>query len=468
MTPRLLLLLLSLSLAGFAADAPTNPEQKVNSALTQARSDLETARQKLEKAHAELRADKKKYLDRLAKNEARLADLEGQQRTLAEARQQDEDALAELDLRVKNADQLAVFLDSIAKEYRMAFETRIEAAEAERLTPDLARIDALAEDPGKAPEMLDSLLTLTLGRIGNSLGGNRFAGDALDLDGEEHKGHFARVGPLAYFVADDGPVGPVAQRPGSLLPTVYDRLDEEAQKNMRALVETGEGTVPVDVSLGSALQVAEAKDTLVEHLRKGGLTMVPLLALGGICLLLAVYKFLALLFVSGRRDARHVAPVLQALRAGDEAKALALARKLRRPLRPVIEEGIHHRGAEKAHLEEVLYEQMLAQLPRLERFLAPLAVCASAAPLLGLLGTVTGMIHTFRLITVFGTGDASLLSSGISEALITTEVGLVIAIPALLCHAYLSRRVRGILAMTQEATVGFVNGLKLRMETDES
>jgi biopolymer transport protein ExbB len=72
------------------------------------------------------------------------------------------------------------------------------------------------------------------------------------------------------------------------------------------------------------------------------------------------------------------------------------------------------------------------------------------------------MIHTFRLITVFGTGDARLLSSGISEALITTEVGLFIAIPALLCHAYLSRRIRHTVSMVQEAAVMFINGVASR------
>jgi biopolymer transport protein ExbB len=73
-------------------------------------------------------------------------------------------------------------------------------------------------------------------------------------------------------------------------------------------------------------------------------------------------------------------------------------------------------------------------------------------------------MHTFKLITLFGTGDASRLSSGISEALITTEVGLVIAIPALLIHAYLSRRVRKIVATAQQYALMFVHSVKLRSE----
>lgn len=463
-------LLLPLLLLGLAqADAPPDPVTKVNNAVAQTSQDLTKARTELEQVHAELRASKKAALDRLAQSETQLADLEGKQAAIAAARRQDEEALAELRLRSENADQLSGFLAGLAQEYRMAFETRVDAADAARLTPDLDRIDALLKAPDEAPEALAALLDLTLTRSAESLGGNRFAGGALSLDGIRHEGRFVRFGPVAYFAAAAGdPVGPVAQRPGSSLPTVYGRLELPRRQSIRALIETGAGTAPVDVSLGAALQVEEAKDTLIQHLRKGGLTMVPLLALGGVCLILAIFKFLALLLVSGRADSQRVAAILAALREGDATKALALAAKLRRPLRPVIEEGIRNRDVEKAHLEEILYEQMLAQMPQMERFLAPLAVCASTAPLLGLLGTVTGMIHTFRLITVFGTGDASLLSSGISEALITTEVGLIIAIPALLCHAYLSRRVRGILATTQEATVSFVNGLKVDTEATDS
>jgi len=453
-----LLLPLLLSLAPLRAE----PLAKVNAALERTRQDVLAARAELERSHAELRAAKQAALERLARSEAELAELEARQAELAEARRQDRDALPELALRTENARQLETFLAGIAREYRLSFETRIDAAEAARLTPELEAIDTRLDRPGENAAALEALLDLSFQRIEEAVGGNRFAGLALGLDGVQHEGRFARFGPLAYFAADgDGPTGPVAQRPGSRLPTVYGRLDETSRQGMRALVETGAGTAPVDASLGLALHVEEARETLVEHLRKGGLTMIPLLGLGGFCLILAVFKFFSLLLASGRGDTGRVVDILDALRTDDEPKARELAARLHRPLRPVIEEGIANRTVEKAHLEEILYERMLAQTPRLERFLAPLAVCASTAPLLGLLGTVTGMIHTFRLITVFGTGDASLLSAGISEALITTEVGLVIAIPALLCHAYLSRRVRGILAGTQEATVVFVNGLWL-------
>jgi hypothetical protein len=104
-----------------------------------------------------------------------------------------------------------------------------------------------------------------------------------------------------------------------------------------------------------------------------------------------------------------------------------------------------------------MYEQALTTRLNLQRMLPFIAVSASAAPLLGLLGTVTGIINTFKLITVFGTGDVKTLSSGISEALITTEFGLIVAIPALLLHAFLSRRARGVIDQMEKAAIAFVN-----------
>jgi cytochrome bd-type quinol oxidase subunit 1 len=104
-----------------------------------------------------------------------------------------------------------------------------------------------------------------------------------------------------------------------------------------------------------------------------------------------------------------------------------------------------------------MYEVMLTRRLKLERMLPFISICAASAPLLGLLGTVTGIINTFKLITVFGSGDVKTLSGGISEALITTECGLIVAIPSLLLHAFLSRKARGIISSMETASVAFVN-----------
>ena len=111
-------------------------------------------------------------------------------------------------------------------------------------------------------------------------------------------------------------------------------------------------------------------------------------------------------------------------------------------------------------MEEALYEKYLAAQPPLQKGLALIAIASATAPLLGLLGTVTGMIHTFDLIDIFGTGDAKSLASGISEALITTKFGLIVAIPALIIHALMRRKVQGIKATMEMISLAFLNGLK--------
>lgn len=109
-----------------------------------------------------------------------------------------------------------------------------------------------------------------------------------------------------------------------------------------------------------------------------------------------------------------------------------------------------------------LEEQIIREQGRLERFISAVGVLASISPLLGLLGTVTGMIDTFQAITLYGTGDPRMMSTGISEALITTQAGLAIALPLLLAHHFLKRRVAALVANMEEAGQGMIAVLSSR------
>jgi biopolymer transport protein ExbB len=107
-------------------------------------------------------------------------------------------------------------------------------------------------------------------------------------------------------------------------------------------------------------------------------------------------------------------------------------------------------------LELKLDEAILSETPALERGNAFVKVVSVAAPLLGLLGTVTGMIQTFQAITLFGTGDPKLMAGGISQALVTTVLGLTVAIPLLLIHALLSGQSRALVEVLEEQTAGYI------------
>jgi biopolymer transport protein ExbB len=155
-----------------------------------------------------------------------------------------------------------------------------------------------------------------------------------------------------------------------------------------------------------------------------------------------------------------VTTILAALRDGDRAKAADLARGARHPAGAVMVRLVAAAGHSVDAVEETLYEQLMGVQQKAGSLLPVLAVTAASAPLLGLLGTVSGMIRTFNLITLFGSGDPKPLAGGISEALITTLFGLVVAIPALILHAFLSRRSQGITQATERLGLSFVNGLR--------
>jgi len=199
------------------------------------------------------------------------------------------------------------------------------------------------------------------------------------------------------------------------------------------------------------------------HMMKGGPVMVPIVLLGVVSLLIFLTRWLVISRVRvATPDDLQV--ILGALRKEDRTKANAHASSLTGPIGDMLHSAIDHCRERKEYIEEVMYEKMLEAKPRLEKLLPFLALSAAAAPLLGLLGTVTGMINTFNMITVFGAGDPKTLAGGISEALITTEFGLVVAIPSLLLHAVLSRKVKGVLAGMEQTAVGFINGLPSQSE----
>ena len=129
------------------------------------------------------------------------------------------------------------------------------------------------------------------------------------------------------------------------------------------------------------------------------------------------------------------------------------------PLGRLLAAGLANRQAPREIMKEAIEEVGRHVVHELERYLNTLGTIASITPLIGLLGTVIGMINTFQLITIFGTGDAKSLSSGISEALMTTALGLVVAIPTLILHGALSRMAKRKLGLLEELSVAFVNGV---------
>ena len=112
--------------------------------------------------------------------------------------------------------------------------------------------------------------------------------------------------------------------------------------------------------------------------------------------------------------------------------------------------------ADTETLELKLSESILREVPKLQSRLTIIKIISVVAPLIGLLGTVTGMINTFQAITLFGTGDPKLMAGGISQALVTTVLGLVVAIPMVFISTLLKTRSKGIINILQQQSAGII------------
>jgi biopolymer transport protein ExbB len=283
-----------------------------------------------------------------------------------------------------------------------------------------------------------------------------FEGQAVVSDGEVEDGKFLLLGPTTYFSSTESEEAGVTVKSGLLPPVIS--IDDDRDELIRATIQAGSGDLPLDPSLGSALAIAAQDETVWEHIQKGGIWIWPILFFAFLATVTAIFKAIEIYRVKMPRPG-SLHDILKAINEGDAAKALELAKAVEGPAREMLVDAVEHSDESKELVEEVMYERMLEVQPNLERLLPFIAVTAATAPLMGLLGTVTGMINTFKLITIFGTGDAKQLSSGISEALVTTEFGLIVAIPSLIMHALLNRRSQGVMANMERMAVAFVNGL---------
>lgn len=374
------------------------------------------------------------------------------------------------DSRHLSMDRLRTQLDALQKEsayisgallgdYLSRYQANLSLGELPQLDLKLTRHNQGLDDPqvstGDRIESALQLLASSVQRIQARLGGQRYSGEALDPQGHLMAGTYAQIGPLLYF---SGPTIGVVQASQSLQARVHpvDVADHTAA--IETLVQTGVGLAPMDLSLGNALALSGARDSVLEHLKKGGVWVYPILLFALMATVAALFKSLQVLRI--RQPATNTIYQLSTLlRGGQQAEALCLAQKQPEPARSLLVQAVEHSGESIELVEEVMYESMLSTQPRLERYLNIIAVTASVAPLLGLLGTVTGIIKTFNLMRIFGAGDPKPLISGISEALITTEIGLVLAIPALVIHALLARKVSGVMAHLEKLSMALLNSL---------
>ena len=451
-----LLLVVFLGLSGFLVKA-----QDIAAVASSAKTDLAAALDELSQVRNRVEEERIPLARQLSQLEQEVID---ERRGLERAQRAQENQLVELNAlkaEVKKHTDEVKFIEALVGEYLRAFETRIHFSEVQHYSQEIgnARL-ASAADLSNEERLRRQIAFLgtALDRVGSVLGGETFEGKALAPSGRLETGTFALIGPMAVFSSSQSDAAGIAElQLGSPEPTVIE-LPAKFVPGIKEFAGTGQGEVPVDPTMGNALKLQSADDYLFEHIAKGGPVMVPILLLGFTAIAISIRKWVQ---ISRVRIAmpQDLQVILHNLGGGDEGKAMSHAQSIAGPVGAMLSSAIRHRSEPKEFVEEVMYEKMLGTKPHLERLLQFVALSAAAAPLLGLLGTVTGMINTFNMITVYGTGDPKTLAGGISEALITTEFGLVVAIPSLLLHSFISRKVRSVLGSMEQTAVAFINGL---------
>ena len=247
---------------------------------------------------------------------------------------------------------------------------------------------------------------------------SKFTTQYATADGERVTSDVVRVG-VFNLVFEDGYLQ-YDSTTGNV--TELQRQPDQSQYTNSAedMMEATDGYVGIglDVTRGGILALLVESPTLTERVNQGGIVGYCIIALGFVGLLIAIWRWIGL-----TKDSRNVTAQL--------ARETA---SMDNPLGRVLSAYDEAKGADVETVELKLHEAALKEMPDLTKGLLFIKVIAAVAPLMGLLGTVTGMIKTFQVITLYGAGDPKLMAGGISQALMTTVLGLVVAIPMVLLH----------------------------------
>lgn len=364
--------------------------------------------------------------------------------------------LAEKNEMLENEFRLS---EGILLEYRKDLIKVMSFQEELHLNKTFKIIDAFFESESKDAfsNVFHELIKLLRLRLKSCSGLKIFEGKCMDFKGNVLTGKYFLTGPLSYFLSDDQKYSGITDTiPDKSYPSIIQSVNA---KKIHSLSNFKETKIPVLLKQNNSSRLTSKG--LLKHIRSGGILMIPILGLGVICIMVSLWKLIVFSQLKITMDP-FLPSIISMIQEGKQEEAKSFIQKLGSPLGPVLKEGIENYQSSRGELEEVMHEKILLQIPFFEKGLQILSVSAAASPLLGLLGTVTGMIHTFNLVTIYGSGKASLLSEGISEALITTEFGLLVAIPALLVHAYFARKVKLLIHTLDHSAIAFINGVKIK------
>lgn len=412
---------------------------------------LNAARQEQAEARRANQEREQRFIQERNQQQARVNQITGQVNAANARSEQLDTSFAENEERIAT---LQAELDTVQGEFKELFGAAKTTANefAASLESSIisaqypGRVEALRElgasDQLPSEEELQNLYLTMIQEIVAQSEVAKFDANVVMADGEAASETITRVGPFSAFTNESfytmGEVRSgryalqqLARQPSGLINLAQDTATFNG---------SGYTAAPVDPSLGQLLDLTLETKTLEERLEDGGPVGKVILGVLAIGIVIGLYKLVTLLMTS--------AAVKGQMRKKTASKS--------NPLGRVMMAYQSNTNADVETMALKLDDAVMKEVPKLESGLNLVKVLAAIAPLLGLLGTVIGMINTFQAITLFGTGDPQRMADGISEALITTVLGLIAAIPLLLLHAFASGAARSVSNVLEEQSAGMI------------
>ena len=352
-----------------------------------------------------------------------------------------EQALTELETELKNRSGVLGELFGVARQAAGDLKADLRHSLVSAQFPGRAdKLNAIADS--KALPTIEQLETLWFTLQHEMTESGKvvyFNAEIEQATGKPHDAKVTRIGTFnslangeyLQYSAETGRLTHLARQPESKYLTLANAFSEAS---------SGTAAVGIDPTRGVILSMLIQAPDSIERIQQGGLIGFIILALGAVGFVYAIIRLVSLASTGKKMNAQ-----MQSSGANDD-----------NPLGRVFIAAEQDQTADTDNLELILDEAITREIPALEKGLPMIKLLAAVAPLLGLLGTVTGMIATFQSISLFGTGDPKLMASGISQALVTTMLGLCVAIPLLFLHSLLVSRSRTLVQILDEQTAGLI------------
>ena len=340
-------------------------------------------------------------------------------------------------VRIGNMGELFGVVRQVAGDTKGIIDSSLVSAQIEGRS---ALADELAQASG-LPSMgdLTNLYVLLLEEMAESGKVVRFNTDVITAEGRTTPAEVIRVGVFNVISGSDY----LRFEPQTASLQVLARQPARRFSSLAEGLSTAtSGVVPmaVDPSRGNLLGLLIQAPNLSERIQQGGLVGYVIILLGMLGVLVSIERLVR----------------LDSASRGIKAQLASATPKDDNPLGRILRVYEENSTADNETLGLKLDEAILREAPLLEKWQGWIKVLAAVAPLLGLLGTVVGMIVTFQAITLFGTGDPRLMADGISQALVTTVLGLTVAIPLVLLHSLVAGRSRTLVEILEEQSAGII------------